>query len=126
MNGAVGEHGRLAGRLENIDFTAHRPAHVRVGGQHPERWPQALTFRQLEARLKTAIGPLAAGRHIRCTNASRGIVQSLDPFLAGGDLESAVGDVKVVGAVGLQLIVAPAADTVLAAVTFLDIPGAGV
>src|SRR5260221_7493400 len=42
--------------LDDVDFSAFRPADVfDVGAEHPERRPQSLAVRDLDARFKSAV-----------------------------------------------------------------------
>src|SRR5882724_708936 len=103
----------MPGIFHDIDLAAFRPTIFRyVVAEHPERRPDALTFRNLDARFESAI---RLGEKILCLE-SRGSVVASDAirasefFLLSGDNQIAVLDFHVLRArsVSLELLIAPA------------------
>ncbi len=99
--------------FHDVDLAAFWPTVFRyVVAEHPERRPDALTFRNLDARFESAI---RLGEKILCLE-SRGSVVASDTirasefFLLSGDNQIAVLDFNVLRArsVSLELLIAPA------------------
>src|SRR6266404_9871794 len=99
--------------FHDVDLAAFWPTVFRyVVAEHPERRPDALTFRNLDARFESAI---RLGEKILCLE-SRGSVVASDAirasefFLLSGDNQIAVLDFNVLRArsVSLELLIAPA------------------
>src|SRR5580693_7603654 len=109
MNGA----GFLADILHDVDLAALGPTHGGyVFAEHPERWPNPLSFRNLDSRLEAAIRLReealrfdARGRVIARHSVGSGVV-----LLFRCDYQIPFLDVRVLWTVGvvLQLTIAPA------------------
>ncbi len=106
MDGAEDPVGLAADVLDDVDLAAGRPGAVDrgVGGEHPERRPEALADRHPGAHLHAPEGPvaLAQGAH-----PGRGVVEAAHRLLPRGDGQEAARDRRVLGLVVLQLVVAP-------------------
>ena len=114
-------------RFHDIDLADGRPVAwissrtdvVVVLRQHPEGRPKALARGELDAGF---YAPVLERETIAGIDSGRREPEVSDPLAAGLDLEHAVFETGVVRQVILQLIVAPARNTVLAAVTGFEEP----
>ena len=103
----------VANIFHDVDLPAFWPTVFRyVVAEHPERRPDALTFRDLDTRFESAI---RLGEKILRLESRRSVVASdairaSEFFLLSGDDQIAVLDFHVLRArsVGLELLIAPA------------------
>ena len=110
--------------FHDVDLAGGGPCAIHVVlRQHPERRPQALASGQLDARLDSAI---AKGEAIAGVDAGRGVVLAAGVFFLCRDDQAAVHELGVIRQVPLELVIAPAGDTVLRTIAGLEEPGLGV
>src|SRR5882724_1368827 len=103
----------MPGIFHDIDLAAFRPTIFRyVVAEHPERRPNALTFRDLDARFESAIrlGEKILSLESRGSVVASDAIRASEFFLLSGDNQIAVLDFHVLRArsVSLELLIAPA------------------
>ena len=112
-----------AGRESAVETLCRSRALLIVLRKHPERRPNALTGRQLHARLESSVPECVA---ILRRDARGGETVATDRFAFSVDNEPPAFEPSIIREVVLTLVVAPARDAVLAAVAFFEEPRLGV
>src|SRR5262249_11692270 len=114
VNRAVDDRRLSPDVFHDVDLAARRPAHAGdVVAEHPERGPQALSGRQLDARLEAsvALAELPLGLEPRGGVVARDAVGAGIGFAVGPNDERAVLDMSILQLIRVtfELVVAPTA-----------------